>query len=211
VTLPPCFILIGWSVIEALKFLTLHTPTTCDVMLWRLDGLLGFEPSIVAMAIASTIPGLWEVLKISYHQGLLVAMALAAVADAGPWRFVAKVAVATALGYALFWVVPACGPSFFLYGPAGTPRNAMPSLHMVWAIFVRGRVGGKGVGARLAADVFIILTVLSTLGLGEHYLVDLVAAVPFWLAFEALWRWRGFSKRAGANSVGVKAEALPPS
>jgi hypothetical protein len=41
-----------------------------------------------------------------------------------------------------------------------------------------------------AADVFIILTVLATLGLGEHYFVDLLAAVPFWLAFEALWRWR---------------------
>src|SRR5438045_8322584 len=57
VLLPPCFILLGRVVIEGLKFLTRHTPTTQDAMLWRLDGLLGFEPSVVAMAIASTIPG----------------------------------------------------------------------------------------------------------------------------------------------------------
>jgi len=209
VLLPPCFILIGRGVIEGLKFLTRHTPTTHDAMLWQLDGLLGFEPSVAAMAIVSTVPGLWEGLVIAYHQGLLVAMALVAAAAPSPWRFLVKVVVASAFGYALFWIVPACGPGFFLYGPADAPRNAMPSMHMVWAFMVRGEVGRRGVGPRLAADIFIILTVLSTLGLGEHYLVDLLAAVPFWLAFEALWRWRRIRALARLESVGENSDILP--
>jgi hypothetical protein len=77
VLLPPCFILLSRTLIEALKLLTRHTPSTYDAMLWRLDELLGFQPSIVAKVLASTIPGLWEVLKIAYHRGLLVAMVLA--------------------------------------------------------------------------------------------------------------------------------------
>jgi hypothetical protein len=40
-------------------------------------------------------------------------------------------------------------------------------------------------------ETFVALTVASTLGLGEHYAVDLIAAVPFtaWLV-ERQWAFR---------------------
>src|SRR5262249_1393927 len=39
---------------------------------------------------------------------------------------------------------------------------------------------------RVLAVLFLLFTFLSTLGLGEHYFVDLVAAVPFSLFIRAL-------------------------
>jgi hypothetical protein len=40
---------------------------------------------------------------------------------------------------------------------------------------------------RLVAVLFLCVTIFSTLSLGEHYLVDLVVAVPFTLIFQAAW------------------------
>ncbi len=39
---------------------------------------------------------------------------------------------------------------------------------------------------RAGASMFLCLTILATLGSGEHYVVDLIAAVPFVVAVEAL-------------------------
>jgi hypothetical protein len=40
---------------------------------------------------------------------------------------------------------------------------------------------------RLLTALFLCVTIFSTLALGEHYLVDLVVAVPFTLIFQAAW------------------------
>ncbi len=67
------------------------------------------------------------------------------------------------------------------------PRNCMPSLHLAgtlaifWNAYLWPRWG------RLLAGVFLWATVFATLALGEHYLVDLVVAVPFTLIFQAAW------------------------
>jgi hypothetical protein len=57
--------------------------------------------------------------------------------------------------------------------------NAMPSLHMTWALLGLWYSRGAAWWVRLVAIVFLVFTVLSTLGTGEHYLVDLVVAFPF--------------------------------
>jgi hypothetical protein len=67
------------------------------------------------------------------------------------------------------------------------PRNCMPSLHLAgtlaifWNAYLWPRWG------RLLAGVFLWATAFATLALGEHYLVDLVVAVPFTLIFQAAW------------------------
>jgi hypothetical protein len=35
--------------------------------------------------------------------------------------------------------------------------------------------------------IYVVLTVVATLGTGEHYLADLAVAVPFSVAVQALW------------------------
>jgi hypothetical protein len=111
--------------------------------------------------------------------------------------------VAGLCGFVLYQICPAIGPlhSFGSKFPfrlprldeitAGIvtgsgPRNAMPSLHTAWALLVWWSARKLGWLARVTASVFVILTLLATLGTGEHYLIDLVVAFPFTMAVEGL-------------------------
>jgi hypothetical protein len=65
-------------------------------------------------------------------------------------------------------------------------RNAMPSLHTAWVLLVWWNSKGLARWIRVIAMVFVILTIMATLGTGEHYFVDLVVAFPFALMVQAL-------------------------
>jgi hypothetical protein len=60
---------------------------------------------------------------------------------------------------------------------ATSPRNAMPSMHVTWALLTFWICRDLRRG-RWIAGAFLICTVISTLSTGEHYLVDLIAAFP---------------------------------
>jgi hypothetical protein len=64
-------------------------------------------------------------------------------------------------------------------------RNAMPSLHTAWVLLVWWNSKGLARWIRAIALLFLILTVMATLGTGEHYFVDLVVAFPFALMVQA--------------------------
>ncbi len=59
------------------------------------------------------------------------------------------------------------------------PRNAMPSLHLAWALLAWWYSAGLSWYERTVAMLFLVFTALATLGTGEHYFVDLVVAYPF--------------------------------
>jgi hypothetical protein len=117
------------------------------------------------------------------------------------------------LGYFLYLAFPAAGPVYLvgpqfpghpipfsdlrnlvlrgleprrvLMGPA-TCRNAMPSLHMAWALLIAFNCKPFPRWVRALAYFFVFTTVLGTLGTGEHYVIDLVVAFPFAVAVQAL-------------------------
>ena len=66
-------------------------------------------------------------------------------------------------------------------------RNCMPSLHLASALAVwwNSRLWARW--GRMLAGLFLCATIFATLALGEHYLVDLVVAVPFTMALQAAW------------------------
>ncbi len=66
------------------------------------------------------------------------------------------------------------------------PRNAIPSLHMTWVLLVWWNSKGLARWIRAVALAFVIFTVLATLGIGEHYFVDLIVAFPFALMVQSL-------------------------
>jgi len=70
--------------------------------------------------------------------------------------------------------------------PLKGARNAIPSLHMAWALLVWWNSKGLTRWIRVIALAFVIFTVLATLGTGEHYFVDLVVAFPFAVMVQAL-------------------------
>ena len=93
--------------------------------------------------------------------------------------------------------------SLGMYYGAGA-RNAMPSMHMTWALLVWWSAGELTPLARVIASGFAMLTFLATLGYGEHYLVDLIVAVPFALLIEAICALPRERKAAlGAGVVGL--------
>ncbi|HJQ40756.1 MAG TPA: phosphatase PAP2 family protein [Thermoanaerobaculia bacterium] len=98
-----------------------------------------------------------------------------------------------AVGYSLYFLLPACGPKFVfpsfprlpsspplaLIAAPHAPRNAMPSLHMASALIAYVHARRFGRIASAVALLFVIGTFLGTMGTGEHYFIDLVAAIPF--------------------------------
>ena len=77
------------------------------------------------------------------------------------------------------------------------PRHSL-AARLMWLMI------GLAFTFSIAAAVYVTLTALATLGLGEHYLVDLIVAVPFTLLIEAICAFRRDRKTAlGAGAVGL--------
>lgn len=111
------------------------------------------------------------------------------------------------VGVLFYNMLPACGP-IHLFGPAfpwhplaiadvmrikletvripHDARNAIPSLHMAWVLLVWWSSRKLRLWIRAVAFVFLAFTTVATMGIGEHYFVDVVVAYPFALMVVAL-------------------------
>jgi hypothetical protein len=75
-------------------------------------------------------------------------------------------------------------------------RNCMPSLHMGWVLLAWWYSRGLSVWERGIAMAFLGFTIFATMGIGEHYSIDLIVAFPFAVFLEGLsalglgWRER---------------------
>ena len=114
--------------------------------------------------------------------------------------------IAGPMGILCYNLFPACGPHYvfgqaFPFHPLPTAilsrlalqpaavsgwRNAMPSLHLAWTLLAWWYSKGLSWIERLVAFAFLAMTVLATLGTGEHYFVDLVVAFPFALMIQGI-------------------------
>jgi hypothetical protein len=65
------------------------------------------------------------------------------------------------------------------------PRNAVPSLHLTWALLIWLNTRGLPRWGRAAAATLAFATVFDTLATGEHYLFDLIVSLPFTLWMQA--------------------------
>ena len=186
---------------------------TLDLYLYKLDGSLGFQPSFLIGSLFMHSHRLrWLCLIVYASLPLAMGVAYAASVDIkkGQWsiRLLTSFVVAGVLGWAFYNLFPATGPRFvfvdfphfalpysdlrrLLLEPIivsqAIPRNAMPSLHMTWVILIWWNLRDlSSIYARIAALLYLILTALGTLGLGEHYLVDLIVAFPFALMVQSI-------------------------
>jgi len=110
------------------------------------------------------------------------------------------VSLAGQIGY---YVTPVIGPVFAFaarfpdtlpnmanlpHGAALVPpelRNGMPSLHTAWALVFAWCTRPFHAAVRGLGLAVVALMVVATLGFGYHYVIDLVAAVPFAAAAQA--------------------------
>jgi hypothetical protein len=179
---------------------------TYDHLLYAFDGtLLRIPPGQTVAALWRSVPWIATASGTAY-QGLLIfpplfrGWALFRGQRSGV-NAMHAFAAAGIVGFILYQACPAEGPvySFGTRFPDHLPdwrdvslapylstgvHNAIPSMHMTWALLVLWSAFELGPLAIAIAGAFAGFTALATLGTGEHYLVDLVVAVP--LAF-AVW------------------------
>jgi len=95
------------------------------------------------------------------------------------------------LAVPIYFLLPVCGPRYvFKAFPSDAdsqiphpvflsyPPNGIPSVHFSTALLIFWFLRRWKMG-RIFGAVFLLLTFLATLGLGEHYLFDLIVAVPY--------------------------------
>ena len=121
------------------------------------------------------------------------------------------------VGPVFYCILPAVGPAHT--GDPEAYRNCMPSLHFSWALISLIYASRR---AKIAAAAYVVLMAAATIGLGEHYLVDLVAAIPFTAAacstgwpLRPVYQWwdslrnaRGDRLSPGLNAVRPRSESL---
>jgi hypothetical protein len=179
-------------------------PKTYDLFLYAFDSNLGLQPSFAvgrlfrshpAFAYASACVYNCLPIYLAAFRAYQIRFAQASIPDVRR-----LFAVLGLTGFFLYLICPATGPvhcfKTFPDNPPSlndltveripviaVPRNAIPSLHFGWAFLMclyawmrREWILG------LASTIFVVFTALATLGSGEHYLIDLIVAVPLVIA-----------------------------
>ncbi|HEY2844037.1 MAG TPA: phosphatase PAP2 family protein, partial [Bryobacteraceae bacterium] len=181
----------------AFKILQRTVPDSLDRYLYAFDSRFGIQAGFVMGRIFADWPALNTICSLVY-MGLPLAMACVYLAvpsapeDPGLLKSFLITGILASL---VFRALPAAGPvyAFTDFYPNQLPAmgsdflravhmedaklNAIPSLHTAWGLLIFWRTRGSALWIRAAAGMFLFLTLLATLGLGEHYLIDLIVAV----------------------------------
>ncbi len=202
---PSAVLLTEW----AIHPLSLLRTVRYDQYLYWIDGLLGFQPSVLMARMLHAWRPLGIMAELDYN-AMPAAMMLVFAAYLWLRPRVETLALARTLLVAVvaavpvYMLVPASGPGYAAeVAPMGAgwapdvitltaPANCVPSVHMACALLVWWFAWRWRVGA-VIGGVHVLLTIMATLGGGEHYAVDLVLAVPY----AALVAWVCRSREVG--------------
>jgi hypothetical protein len=187
-------------------------PLKYDQFVYQLDALAG-EPSFVVGRLVAQSRGLTILTSVSY--GLLPAATVLTFA-AYLWLrseeetivLVRAFLLNLFLAVPIYLLFPVCGPAFaFPDFPGVQPTllphavaiaaapNGVPSVHMSSALLILWFLRHWRWGW-FAGLTFVALTMMATLGSGQHYAFDLVCAVPYSIAiYRIAWSPRLFHAR----------------
>lgn len=184
---------------------------TFDLYALVFDGSLGFQPSFLCGRLLHSTAWLFPLVKVTY-EGIVLSMAAFYAAFMARrskpiWELIELLFAAAIVGYLFFSIFPVSGPryGFPAYFPwrdlpysmlRGVhlerirvdwliPRNGVPSLHFTWALLIWWNTRSLPLWGRLTAFIFVLATFFDTMATGEHYLYDLIAALPFSLWMQA--------------------------
>ena len=225
----------GWIIPPFLTWAGRTTPKVLDLYLCSFDASLGFQPSFAMGVLLGKLSVFARVIGFFYMNVTLILVIVFAEQLLRDVRKAVPVFLAfflsNPIGTLFYTLFPALGPLYLFQDnfplrplpasviqhmhlePIVLPglRNAMPSLHMTWAILGLWFAWGTPRWVRVAAWAFVVFTIMGTLGIGEHYLIDLVVALPFSLmifaAFFTLSGWKD-SWRIRAIAFGFGATIL---
>lgn len=160
-----------------------------DINLFLFDQLLPAPIGFLTESAVKASPVLLALSQIAY-QSITLLLALVILDGPRSRPLLWKLVIPNFLAGFYFSILPACGPKYFLLAQtANAPHNAIPSLHFTWSLLIWWNRKNWSKPVRVLSGLLLFFTGLATLGFGEHYLVDLVVAVPFALATDSLWPW----------------------
>jgi PAP2 superfamily protein len=197
-------------------------PTTriasVDELLWCVDAGFGYPQLPLGKLLLWAPILLWICKLIWWSLPLQMVVVYLAVPEFVRRKYLAAVACTGCMIMPLYALCPGAGPAYLFqlrdhypypwsvpipllhphstFLPAGLQLNTTPSGHITWALlffwfclnYSRKRV-------TVAVGAIAVLTVIATLGLGEHYVIDLILSVPFaaavWALVEKQWKRAG--------------------
>ncbi len=198
----------------SLRLTSLLHPATLDAVAFHFDASLGFQPSVILGLWRESFPAFRYAITFAYDAMPLGFAVLYALSVRYPRRINISLlwfwAISALFASIAYHLAPVAGPAH-LFGkafPLSVPpaeavttlgivlqpvaRNGVPSMHFGWAFGFW--LISQFFEIRWIRNLFAVLlglNILATLGLGEHYLVDLVVSIPLILAI------LGFSMRGG--------------
>jgi PAP2 superfamily len=185
-------------------------PRILDANIARLDEALGAQPSALMAIAFLKVPVLGTASLIAYTFVQLPITIVAA------WQWKRKAAdelsvlpafmIGSIVGFTCYWLAPAIGPKVYFAGQFPLlhatpdyldrlplydfnphhPRNDMPSMHFSWAVMTFLFTRGFPVAGRVYTALFVFFTFCATIGLGEHYLADLIVGTSLVLMVRGL-------------------------
>ena len=164
-----------------------------DEFLFRLDQPFG-QPSFAMATIAERMPRLYRVSMFAYYE-LYGAMSLVIglyflTQPLREVKIVLRTFLLSLLALFFYLILPASGPSYAFGGfprmPAFAPHvlhltappNCIPSVHLTLALLILYFLWPWKLG-RVFGAVYLALIAFAALASGEHYFIDLLAALPF--------------------------------
>ena len=176
-------------------------PRVLDADIARLDEACGAQPSALMAFAFRRLPPLGTASLIVYT---FVQIPITVVA-AFQWKHKEPEAlsvlpafmVGSIIGFICYWLAPAIGPKVYFAGDFPLlhakpdylaqlspydynphhPRNDMPSMHFSWSVMAFLFTRGFSAPARVYAAAFVFFTMCATIGLGEHYLMNLIVGM----------------------------------
>jgi len=199
-------------------------PLKYDLFIYWLDGRLGFQPSFAIGQLA--VHHLWLREFFAFTYGFCT-LGMLAVFIAYLWLrseaetvdVIRVFALNLFVAVPIYLLVPVCGPAYafpdFPTLPShfwphliaiSAPPNGIPSVHFSTALLVAWFARRWPLG-RVAGVVYVVLTAAATMGSGEHYLFDLLVAVPYAICMYRLGSRRNLRVHAEIPATAQVEEA----
>jgi hypothetical protein len=199
----------GYSALLIAVVLNLTTklhPQTYDFYLYTADQGYGIPICAWIGRFLAHEPWLFRTCALVYESLPLAVSLLYAYQRSGAKPLAVRVVPAFIGGgaavYILYNILPAAGP-YYVFGtafPNHLPqtvglhlvtlregaRNAIPSMHLGCALMIFWNCGRLPRWVYGGSALYMVLTMLACIGFGEHYTIDLVAAVPYALVLQSV-------------------------
>jgi hypothetical protein len=195
-------------------WVTRHVKHSIDAQLWRTDIAFYIDPFAVVYFMQAHA-ALWYFMETLYV-ALAIVMAIAWLIEQN--RTLRRaVAIAGVGGWIFSASFPAVGPHWYLDGYTVTMRHCFPAVEWSWALLLALNSHSR---LRVPLWIYTGLLAIASILLGEHYLVDLIVALPYTFAVQGLAvHWPGMAakfrpamkqKAAGAPSTSAHDSLNPP-